>query len=92
MNYIFSVFKNDFVLFYFDDIFVFFETEEEYEEYFRLVFDKLREYKLYVKFFKCELWLKEVVYFGYIISVEGIKVDSFKVQVIVEWEFLYNVK
>ncbi len=46
MNYIFSPFKNDFVLLYLDDILVFSETEEEHEEHLRLVLDKLREYKL----------------------------------------------
>ena len=53
---------------------------------------KLREYKLYAKFSKCEFWLKEVVYLGHIISTEGIKVDPSKVQAIVDWEPPQNVK
>ena len=86
MNYIFSLFKNEFVLLYLDDILVFSETEEEHEEHLRLVLDKLREHKFYAKFSKCEFWLKEVVYLGHIISTEGIKVDPSTVQAIVEWE------
>ncbi|KAE8798064.1 hypothetical protein D1007_26675 [Hordeum vulgare] len=86
MNYIFSTFKNEFVLLYLDDILVFSETEEEHEEHLRLVLDKLREHKFYAKFSKCEFWLKEVVYLGHIISAEGIQVDPSKVQDIVEWE------
>ena len=92
MNYIFSPFKNEFVLFYLDDILVFSETEEEHEEHLRLVLDKLREHKFYAKFSKCEFWLKEVVYLGLIISAKGIKVDPSKVQAIVKWEPPQNVK
>ena len=58
---------------YLDDILLFSITEQEQEEHLKLVLDKLREHKFYAKFSKCEFWLKEVVYLGHIISVEGIK-------------------
>ncbi|KAE8768990.1 polyprotein [Hordeum vulgare] len=92
VNYIFSPFKNEFVLVYLDDILFFSKTEEEHEEHLRLVLDKLREHKFYAKFSKYEFWLKEVVYLGHIISAEDIKVDPTKVKAIVEWEPPQNVK
>lgn len=50
MNFIFSPFKNEFVLVYLDDILVFSESEEEHAEHLRLVLGKLREWKFYAKF------------------------------------------
>lgn len=92
MSYILYPFKNEFFLVYLDDILVFSETKEAHEEHLRLVLDKLREHKFYAIFSKCEFWLKEVVYLGHIISIEGIKVDPTKVKAIVEWEPPQNVK
>ena len=40
---------------------------------------KFREYRFYVKFLKCEFWLPEVIYLGYVISGEGISVNSERV-------------
>ena len=54
MNFILSPFKNEFVLVYLDDILVFSESEEEHVEHLRLVLVKLREWKFYAKFSKCE--------------------------------------
>src|SRR3954469_12326961 len=92
MNFIFSPLNNEFVLLYLDDILVFLETEEEHVEHLRLVLGKLREWKFYAKFSKCEFWMKEVVYLGHIISAEGIKVHPEKVEAIVKWEPPQNVK
>src|SRR3954469_22178179 len=86
MNFIFSPLNNEFVLLYLDDILVFLETEEEHVEHLRLVLGKLREWKFYAKFSKCEFWMKEVVYLGHIISAERIKVHPEKVDAIVNWE------
>ena len=64
-----------FVVVYLDDILVFLKNKEEYVEYFRFVLDKFREYKFYAKYFKCEFWLDEVIYFGYVIFKDGIAVN-----------------
>ena len=51
----------------------------------RLVLKKLREHQLYVKFSKCEFWLKEVGFLGHVISGGGIAVDPTKVHSVTEW-------
>ena len=40
---------------------------------------------MYAKFSKCEFWLKEVGFFGHVISGEGIAVDPTKVASVTEW-------
>jgi hypothetical protein len=41
---------------------------------------KLRDHKLHAKLSKCEFWLKQVAFFGHVISKGGISVDPSKVQ------------
>ena len=50
-----------------------------------MVLEKLREHQLYVKFSKCEFWLKEVGFLGHVISEEGIAVDPTKVVTVTNW-------
>jgi hypothetical protein len=80
MNKVFMEYLGKFVLVFIDDISVFSRNEEEHEEHLRLVLQKLREHQLYVKFSKCDFWLKEVSFLGQIITDGGIVVDPSKVQ------------
>ena len=36
--------------------------------------------KMYAKFSKCDFWLQEVQFLGYVINQEGISVDPAKVE------------
>ncbi|WMV54700.1 hypothetical protein MTR67_048085 [Solanum verrucosum] len=45
----------------------------------------LRDRKLYVKFSKCEFWLKSVEFLGYIVSDERIRVDNQKIEALKNW-------
>ena len=51
----------------------------------------LREKKLFAKLSKCDFWLKEVSFLGYIVSIEGIRVDLAKIEAIVNWKPPRNV-
>jgi len=35
---------------------------------------------------KCEFWMKEVQFLGHVISTQGIVVDPYKVEAILQWE------
>jgi hypothetical protein len=66
-----------------DDILVYSQNEEAHENHLRLVLQKLRDNQLYVKFSKCDFWLKEVAFLGHIITNGGIKVDPSKIREII---------
>ena len=65
MNSVFMPKLDKFVVVFIDDILIYSETAEEHEEHLRVVLSRLREYKLYVKFSKCEFWLKKVPFLGH---------------------------
>ena len=46
----------------------------------------LRDHQLYAKFIKCEFWLAEVRFLGYVVSASGVSVDPEKVEVVMSWE------
>jgi hypothetical protein len=73
MNKMFMEFLDKFMVVFIDDILVLSKTEEEHAEHLMLVLQKLREHKLYVKWSKCEFWLKEVSFLGHVVSNGGIE-------------------
>ena len=70
---------------YLDDILIYSKNEEEHAEHLRLILEKLREHKLYTKYYKCEFWLLEVTYLGHVISKDGVAVNPERIQAILDW-------
>ena len=68
-----------FVVVFIDDILIYSKNKEEHAEHLRVVLQRLREHKLYVKFSKCDFWLTEVQFLGHIISKDGVSVDPSKI-------------
>ena len=60
MNRIFLPYLDRFVVVVIDDIFVYSLTKEAQQNHFRIVLSTLWEYKLYAKFSKCEIWLRQI--------------------------------
>ncbi|KAA3483080.1 DNA/RNA polymerases superfamily protein [Gossypium australe] len=54
MNRVFQPYLDRFVVVFIDDILVYSKTEDEHDEYLRVVLQILREKQLYAKFSKCE--------------------------------------
>ncbi len=70
---------------YIDDIFVFSDSIEDHQEHLRIIFERLREQQLFMKWKKCELYAKRVDCLGYIIDDEGLHADEDKLTKIMEW-------
>ena len=91
MHRIFKTYLDQFVVVFVDDILVYSKTLEDHEKYLKIVLQTLKD-QLYVKFSKCEFWLKEVIFLSHIISKEGIKMDPTKVEEVSKWKQLENRK
>ena len=73
-----------FVIVYQDHIFFFSKTLEEHLIYIHKVFDKLREEKSLINLKECS-FVKELVYLGFVVSIQGLKMDPKEVKDILEW-------
>ena len=85
MNEVLKEFLGKFIIFYLDDILIFSKTLEDHIMHIQKVFEKLREEKLLINLKKCSFVKKELVYLGFLVSVEGLKMDPEKVEAIFEW-------
>jgi hypothetical protein len=91
MNKVFMEYLDKFVVVFIDDILIYSKTEAEHEQHLRLVLEKLKVNQLYAKFNKCEFWLTQVAFLGYVISVGGVSVDPSKVRDVLNWKPPTNV-
>ena len=91
MNRVFQSYVDQFVVVFIDDILVYSKDAQEHEQHLKIVLQTLREKKLYAKLSKCDFWLKEVSFLGHIVSMEGIRVDLIKIEVVVNWKPPRNV-
>jgi hypothetical protein len=91
MNGVFREYLDKFFIVFLDDILVYSKSEEEHEHHLRMVFQVLREHKLYSKLSKCSFYQKQIHYLGHIISNDGIEVDPEKIESIREWSDPKNV-
>ena len=80
MNRIFS--HLDFVLEHLDDILVSSRSAEQHAEHLKQVLQLLRTEKLYAKLSKCSFFQPSLKFLGYVVSAEGIHVNSEKVDAI----------
>ncbi|GJR62536.1 reverse transcriptase domain-containing protein [Tanacetum coccineum] len=61
-------------------------TQEEHVKHLRLVLELLKKEKLYAKFSKYELWLREVQFLGHVINGNRIHVDPSKIEAAKNWK------
>jgi hypothetical protein len=68
MNSVFMPELDNFVVVFIDDILVYSKSEEEHVGHLHVVFQHLREHRLYAKLSKCDFWLNEIKFLGQTIS------------------------
>ena len=73
---------------FFDDVLVFFKSEEEHKKHLQIVFEEFIQHKLFVNPKKSEFFLHGL---GHIVSHNVVRMDPAKVQAIVEWPPLTSV-
>jgi len=67
------------------DILVYSRSKKDYDEHLSIVLKTLEEHKLCAKFKKCDFWMEKVHFLGHVISIEGVSIDSSKVEAVVNW-------
>jgi hypothetical protein len=92
INNVLRKYLDVFIVVYLDDILVYSKTYEEHVQHVRYVLTALRDADLRIKAEKTEFYKQEVKFLGYIVSREGLKMDSKKIEAITSWPKPSTVK
>jgi hypothetical protein len=91
MNEVLKDFIGNFVIVYLDGILIFSNTEEEHLRHLTLVMRRLQQEKLLINLKKSSFMKKELIYLGFVISSNELKMDQEKVKAIKEWPSPRNI-
>jgi len=73
------------VVVYLDNILIYSENKVDHIKHVLTVLEKLAEAALYVKLEKCDFYKTSIEFLGFIVSIEGVSIDSLKVDTIRSW-------
>ncbi|PKI73736.1 hypothetical protein CRG98_005863 [Punica granatum] len=85
MNQILRPFIGRYVVVYFDDILIYSADPEQHLAHLREILSVLRREKLYAVLKKCVFMRSEVIFLGYVVAADGLRVDSSKVEAVRQW-------
>jgi hypothetical protein len=85
MNKVLKDFIEKFVIIYLDDILIFSKTEGEHLEHLAAVMRRLQQEKLLINIKKSSFMKTKLIYLGFVISSNELKMDPEKVRTIKDW-------
>ncbi len=91
MNDVLFEYLHQFCQAYLDDIIIYSKILKEHKRHVRLILNRLREAGLQMNINKCEFHVQETTFLELLIFIEGLKMNSRKVQAVVKWSTLNNL-
>ena len=91
MNHILRAFIGHFVVVYFDDILIYSKNMDEHNKHLKSVLEVFRKEHLFANLGKCSFGTDHVVFLGFVVGAEGLRVDEEKFKAIRDWPIPTNV-
>ncbi len=85
MNEVLREFISKLVIVYLDEILVYNRSKEEHVRHLNYVLQRLQQENSLLNLKKCSFMKEELVYLGFVVSAEGLKMDLEKIKAIMEW-------
>jgi len=92
MNDIFSDVLDVFVVIYLDDILIYSDNMNDHKKHVKEVLKRLRENRLYTSSTKCVFHQDRIKFLGFVLGVDGLRIDESKTQTIQNWPTPRRVK
>ena len=83
MNDVLWNFINDFVQCYLNDIFIYSKIRKQHVKHVKSVLERFRDVDLQINITKSEFFVKEIFFLSVIVSIENIRMNSKKMQIVV---------
>ncbi|XP_030062643.1 uncharacterized protein LOC115472491 [Microcaecilia unicolor] len=66
--------------------------QDEHPRHVRMVFQRLRDYRLFAKVEKCLFHQPSIPFLGYVVSLEGLQMDPTKLRALQDWPMPHGLR
>ncbi len=91
MNDVLFKYLHQFCQIYLDDIIIYSKILKKHKRHVRLILNRLREADLQINIDKCKFYVQKTIFLELLMSIERLKMNSRKVQAVVDWSTLNNL-
>ncbi len=91
MNDVLFKYLHQFCQIYLDDIIIYSKILKKHKRHVRLILNRLREADLQIDINKCKFHVQKIIFLKLLMSIEKLKMNSRKIQAVVDWSTLNNL-
>ncbi len=91
MNDVLFEYLHQFCQIYVDDIIIYSKILKKHKQHVRLILNRLREADLQIDIDKCKFHVQKIIFLELLMSIEKLKMNSRKMQAVVDWSTLNNL-
>ena len=86
INATFREYLNDFCTIYLNDILIYNDNRKNHIEHVNKILEKFQKIEFFFDINKCEFFITKMKYLSFIITIEDIKMNSIKIDVVINWK------